>query len=292
MNTTPRQYEALRYDPVRSKAFVQRAMRAGNLPGEYKPDTKEAGFDRDAFADAMIASFTARALRVHGEKSVRYREALADVEVAVDFLVGTDVEQLQHDFVLARRARGKRAVEVALNVAGVGGRSAAEFVDEIQSEEVSSPTTTNEVLMSSSIDRYVDLEEFIKELFHDQRINKAKAASLMLLFEQQVSSAPVSLQRQMMTKMCAELKHRMRDVGMYLPHDKHNIPLDTTFVEGRDIIKTLIRSPFERQGGRSPLDMVIEKRRDTFGETEELPARDYVLGHIGYVLGLLYPSKT
>lgn len=281
METRANRYEPLEYDEDRLKAFYRRATSKSNLSKQYSPDDREE-VNLSAFADAMIGFYLDEPVEVQGHVEGNLATRLSQVAFTIDYLKGVPYEELDrriHDNPVAAR-KGVR--EYALGVAGGGGRY---FRTKLESEGRSGVSITQQFESRFvSVDEFVDLDDTIKRLFHDDYISPGKAQSLLLLFHCRKSSASEGLKLRMIRDITQDLERRLRMMVEVLPHKGDGLA-DLTFAKGAKYIEAALQTTLS--------DTKLHKLTKLEAGEDKDPARYYhhreqVFGHIGYVLDRVY----
>lgn len=279
MEELPIKLEPLVYDENRVNRFFARAIHATNYPRAYRPNRRTV--DTNAFSDAVIGFFIDQSAATNGESSALHAANLGRVVCAINFLQGESMESLKESIEYDKLADSKGVLEFALGVAGEGARAARNLTFNEEPSRKEKIITT----IRPPVDEYVDLEYFIRSLA-ERGVSRGKASAMMLLFRQQQSSALIEMQREAIRNMCLDLRPRLKKAMIYQPHKGDEL-VDQTFADGAMYIKYVLDMPFSP----TSLDSIVEMRAKTNNEDpdEREQNKNYVLGHIGYVLNQLYP---
>lgn len=280
METRANRYEPLEYDGNRLKAFYRRATSKSNLSRQYSPDRDEVNLS--AFADAMIGFYLDEPVEVRGHIEGNLAARLSQVAFAIDYLKGVPYEELDqriHDNPIAER-KGVR--DYALGVAGGGARY---FRTKVKFEERSGVDISRQFeLRHVSVDEFIDLDDTIKRLFHDNCISPGMAQSLLLLFHCRESDAPDELQLRMTRDITQDLERRLRVMTEVLPHKGDGLA-DLTFAKGAKYIEAALQTTLSSTTLR---DLTALEAGEDKDPVRYYHHREQVFGHIGYVLDRVY----
>jgi len=278
METMANEYMPLQYDEERLNYFYTRAVASRNLSRTHAPKRDEV--DLSMFADAIIGFYVDERAENH-ESDVELSECMARVAFVLDFLQGVPLDELNQR-VQANPMASKMGVrEYALGVAGEGARH---FRTKLTLEEEAIIAQNRRTMEYSSVDEFVDLDDTIKRLFHDDHISSGMAQSLLLLFGQGKSNAPKDLQVRLIKDIKVDLERRLAIMTEMLPHDGDEL-VDKTFVKGWGYVKEVLRTTLTDVTLRA---LITREAGDDGDPARYQQYRSQVLGHMGYVLDRVY----
>jgi hypothetical protein len=204
------------------------------------------------------------------------------VAFAIDYLKGVSYEELDRRIYDDSIAKRKGVQNYALGVAGGGGYY---FRTKMEIEETSGVNIGQQFESRYvSVDEFVDLDDTIKRLFHDDCVSSGMAQSLLLLFHCHESSAPDELQMRLTKDITQDLENRLRMMMVSLPHKGDEL-VDLTFAKGAKYVDAALQTTLSDTTLHDLTMLEAGKDKD--------PARYYhhrerVFGHIGYVLDKVY----
>lgn len=277
-NQNPEILVPLQYDEKRLKKFLFRACY--NLPHAYKPP-KDA--DGAAVADAIIGQYLESR-----HKPELYDVAMGRAEYTVKFLSRGNSGELMDEYARIGTREGKAThwQEYALDVAGLGARH---FRDRL-GQEAAPGEAIEQNETCNSYDTFVELGDFIRILYEEGRISNGHAQSLLLLFRQANSSAPIEMRINVIADAARTLKAELRSMIAKQPHRGDHLE-DATLRNGAKHINTILENPLMMLRDDGVLIKLAKDERAHDRSLDLEKAYKSVLGYIGYTLNILYPSK-
>lgn len=207
------------YDHEHLKRIYMRITNSVNISDEFRPPK---GSDREAVADAMLGIYLENAEQTFektGDKK-EYESELARVAFTVEYLRGTPleliepkIEKVQHpdipvlEFVLGSVSDAARSLggkPVSMPKPRVSEHEKLEKSDIIRGFKVESLGSENVLV----VPEFFDLHKTVVDLFHEGKIDRYSAQSLIVMFQIRESNASREDQLKALNRAKRELRQR------------------------------------------------------------------------------------